>query len=100
VTVFGALRELCTLAFIRIPCLAFTVHAAQEIADAVTAVLSEHSKLIEAAAGCAVAAFWKMRNELQGKRIVVLCCGGNIGVAALKRILDMAQPHAMAAAPA
>jgi threonine dehydratase len=60
----------------------------QEIADAVLSVLRAHSKLVEGAAGCAVAAFWRQRRQLAGKRAVVLCCGGNISVEALKTVLE------------
>ncbi|KAI8462337.1 MAG: tryptophan synthase beta subunit-like PLP-dependent enzyme [Monoraphidium minutum] len=59
----------------------------QEIADAVLSVLTAHSKLIEGAAGCAVAAFWRQRARLAGARAVVLCCGGNVSVEALQAVL-------------
>lgn len=60
----------------------------QEIADAMLSVLHHHSKLIEGAAGCAVAAFWRQRRRLAGRRAVVLCCGGNVAAGALRRVLD------------
>jgi threonine dehydratase len=59
----------------------------QEIADAMASMLAHHSKLIEGAAGCAVAAFWRQRAALAGKRAVVLCCGGNVGLETLKDVL-------------
>ncbi|KAI8462928.1 MAG: tryptophan synthase beta subunit-like PLP-dependent enzyme [Monoraphidium minutum] len=59
----------------------------QEIADAVLSVLTAHSKLIEGAAGCAVAVFWRQRARLAGARAVVLCCGGNVSVEALQAVL-------------
>jgi len=60
----------------------------QEIADAMLSMLSYHSKLVEGAAGCAVAAFWRQREQLAGKRAVVLCCGGNVSTDVLKKVLD------------
>lgn len=60
----------------------------QEIADAMLSVLRNHSKLIEGAAGCAVAAFWRQRAALAGKRAVVLCCGGNVSLDALQSVLQ------------
>lgn len=59
----------------------------QEIADAMLSALRQHSKLIEGAAGCALAAFWRQRSALRGARAVVLCCGGNVSTDALARVL-------------
>lgn len=59
----------------------------QEIADAMASLLSHHSKLVEGAAGCAVAAFWRQRAALAGARAVVLCCGGNVGLETLEEVL-------------
>ena len=60
----------------------------QEIADAMLSVLRSHSKLIEGAAGCAVAACWRQRAALAGKQVVVLCCGGNVSLDALQAVLQ------------
>jgi len=65
----------------------------QEIADAVVSMLHHHSKLVEGAAGCAVAAVRKLGQEgqqqLEGKQVVVVCCGGNVAVPTLRKVLDM-----------
>ncbi len=65
----------------------------QEIADGMLSVLRHHSKLIEGAAGCAVAAFWRagQAGRLVGKRAVVLCCGGNVSIDHLKSVLERGQ---------
>jgi threonine dehydratase len=61
----------------------------QEIADAVVSMLHHHSKLVEGAAGCAIAAVKKLGQQLVGKRVVVVCCGGNVALPTLKKVLDM-----------
>lgn len=45
------------------------------------------------AAGCAVAACLKKREELKGKSAVVLCCGGNMAVPTLRALLDKHAPR-------
>ncbi|GBF99480.1 serine threonine dehydratase [Raphidocelis subcapitata] len=71
----------------------------QEIADAMASLLFHHSKLVEGAAGCAVAAFWRQRASLAGARAVVLCCGGNVAVETLREVLERGRVlHAEAAA--
>lgn len=61
----------------------------QEIADAVVSLLHHHSKLVEGATGVALAAFIRMKAELVGKRVVIVCCGGNISVPTLRHMLDI-----------
>jgi len=65
----------------------------REIADAVVSVLACGGKLLEGAAGCAAAALLKVAAErpaeLAGRACVVVCCGGNAGVAALRRVLEV-----------
>ncbi|WIA11794.1 hypothetical protein OEZ85_011886 [Tetradesmus obliquus] len=62
----------------------------QEIADAVFSLLQHHSKLVEGAAGCGLAAFRQLAQagELQGKQVAVVCCGGNIAVPVLQSVLQ------------
>eukprot|EP00898_Chlorokybus_atmophyticus_P006773 jgi/Chlat1/7097/Chrsp57S06776 len=60
----------------------------EEIAYAMRVVLQYHSKVIEGAAGVAVAALVKLKDELQGKSAVVISCGGNVSVNTVRRILD------------
>ena len=44
--------------------------------------------LLEGAAGTAVATLIKLQNELKGKRVGVIVCGGNISLDIIKQILD------------
>lgn len=64
----------------------------QEIADAMVSCLQHGGKLIEGAAGCAVAAALNVArqapHELAGRVVVVIACGGNVGVAALREALE------------
>lgn len=62
----------------------------QEIADALVSLLQHHSKLVEGAAGCALAAFRRLAaaGQLEGKIVVVVCCGGNIGPGTLQKVLQ------------
>lgn len=59
----------------------------QEIADAMVSLLHHHSKLVEGAAGCAIAACKQLGDQLRGKNVVVLCCGGNVAVPVLQEVL-------------
>jgi threonine dehydratase len=61
----------------------------QEIADALVSLLQHHSKLVEGAAGCGLAAFRQLAQagELKGKQVVVVSCGGNIAVPVLRDVL-------------
>ncbi|WIA31927.1 hypothetical protein OEZ86_002786 [Tetradesmus obliquus] len=62
----------------------------QEIADAVNSLLQHHSKLVEGAAGCGLAAFRQLAQagELRGKQVAMVCCGGNIAVPVLQSVLQ------------
>jgi threonine dehydratase len=71
-----------------VPCRARRVNVSeQEIADAMLSLLHHHSKLVEGAAGCALAAFWQQRARLRGARAVVLCCGGNVSASVVTDVL-------------
>lgn len=58
-----------------------------EIADAVRSIVVHHHMLVEGAAGVAVAAFQKERDGLEGQDVVVVLCGANMDVEALKGLL-------------
>jgi threonine dehydratase len=64
----------------------------QEIADAVCSVLEHSGKLVEGSAGVAIAAALRVAREtperLRGKDVAVVCCGGNVGVETLKKVLE------------
>ena len=56
--------------------------------DAATAVMIEKTRtLVEAAGAAALAAALKHRDRLQGRRVALLCSGGNISPAQLKALL-------------
>ncbi|KAG2483023.1 hypothetical protein HYH03_018103 [Edaphochlamys debaryana] len=61
-----------------------------EIAAALVGLLREHSKLVEGAAAVGLAAFRRLAPSLEGRHAVGVCCGGNIGLEALRRAMDMA----------
>ena len=60
----------------------------QEIADAMVGLLQHHSKLVEGAAGCALAACRQLGDQLRGKTVVAVCCGGNVALPVLQRVLS------------
>ena len=43
--------------------------------------------LVEAAGAAALAAALKLRNELRGRKVALICSGGNISPAQLKTLL-------------
>ena len=43
--------------------------------------------LIEGAAAVAVAGFLKQRNDYRDQKVVIIICGGNIGLETFKKIL-------------
>jgi threonine dehydratase len=56
--------------------------------DAATAVMIEKTRtLVEAAGAAALAAALKLRNQLHGRRVALICSGGNISPAQLKALL-------------
>jgi threonine dehydratase len=59
-----------------------------EIADAVRLILSTTHHLVEGAGAMGVAAARKLAPELQGQRVGVIFCGGNMDSAVLRRILN------------
>jgi threonine dehydratase len=58
-----------------------------EIEEALRFYIGRHHMLIEGAAAVAVASYMKMYAPLQGKNVVIVICGANIDMAALKEIL-------------
>ena len=59
-----------------------------EIKNAMVSFIKNERMLLEGAAGTAVAALIKMRDELKGKKVGVVICGGNISLDILKKILN------------
>jgi threonine dehydratase len=58
-----------------------------EIADALRSYVRAHHMLIEGAAAVAIASYIKMRDRFAGKSVVIVICGANISLDALKEIL-------------
>ena len=59
-----------------------------ETADAVRLILSSTHHLVEGAGAMGVAAARKLRDQLDGQRVGVVFCGGNMDSAVLRRILN------------
>jgi threonine dehydratase len=60
----------------------------EEIANAILLLLEREKTLAEGAGAAAMAAVLNRKLPLQGKRIAVLVCGGNIDVTLLARIIE------------
>lgn len=58
-----------------------------EIREALLSFIETHHLLIEGSAAVAIAAFLKQSEKFHGKNVVIVICGGNIGLAMLKSIL-------------
>lgn len=59
----------------------------EEIKQAMRLLIEKERWIVEGAAGVALAAFLKVREQFMGKRIVVLLCGRNIAAEKLREIL-------------
>ena len=60
----------------------------EEIANAILLLLEREKTLAEGAGAAAIAAVLNRKLPLQGKRVAVLVCGGNIDVTLLSRIIE------------
>jgi threonine dehydratase len=60
----------------------------EEIANAILLLLEREKTLAEGAGAAAIAAMLNRKLQLQGKRVAVLVCGGNIDVTLLARIIE------------
>tara|TARA_Y100000287_G_C13917248_1_gene208324 strand:- start:192 stop:509 length:318 start_codon:yes stop_codon:yes gene_type:complete len=59
----------------------------QEIQNGMLKFIESERMLLEGAAGTAVATLIKMKDELKGKKVGVVICGGNISLDVLNKIL-------------
>ncbi|MFX0124128.1 MAG: threonine/serine dehydratase [Candidatus Hodarchaeota archaeon] len=59
----------------------------EEIAHAILLMLEEHNMVVEGAAGVTVAAYLKEMDHFEGKKVVLIICGGNISIQQLKEII-------------
>ena len=65
------------------------VLASDDEIDAATAVMIEKTRtLVEAAGAAALAAALKLRDRLKGRKVALICSGGNISPAQLKVLLE------------
>ena len=60
----------------------------EEIANAIYLMLEKHCKVVEGAAGVALASFLKHSNEYVGKNVAVVLCGGNISMQKLAQVIN------------
>jgi threonine dehydratase len=60
----------------------------QEIADAVYETAKHHHKIVEGAAGVAIAGMARLAPRLAGKQLGVVICGNNIGAEVLAGIIS------------
>ena len=60
----------------------------EEIANAILLLLEREKTLAEGAGAAAIAAVLNRKLKLEGKRVAVLVCGGNIDVTLLARIIE------------
>ena len=58
-----------------------------EIKEGMRQFMNLHHMLLEGAAGMVVASYLKEREKLEGKKVVLVICGANIGLETLKQIL-------------
>ena len=58
-----------------------------EIQQAMVNYIEYEHSLIEGAAGTAIAALSKLKNELKGSKVAVVICGGNISINNLRKVL-------------
>ena len=65
-----------------------------EIASAMMSAIEGLHGAVEGAAAMAMACFIKERHNYQGKHVVVICCGGNVGADALDQAAQIVQRSA------
>ncbi|GHO87195.1 threonine ammonia-lyase [Dictyobacter formicarum] len=66
----------------------FLLVSEAEIAQAMVWMIEKAHTLAEAAAASTLAAAYKLRAELAGKKVAIVCSGGNTSLAHLKQALD------------
>lgn len=71
----------------------FVLLSEEEILQAMVWMIERAHTLAEGAGAAALAAAYKLRAELQGKKIGIVCSGGNISLAQLERALAARTPE-------
>jgi threonine dehydratase len=59
----------------------------KEIGEAIRYMVDKHHKIIEGAAGVALASFLKRAHLLKNQTVVIIICGSNINTQTLKGLL-------------
>jgi threonine dehydratase len=65
----------------------YNLTSEEAIANGIQLIAQKHHKIIEGAAGVAVASFLKNIDKYKNKNVVIIICGGNISMQKLKTIL-------------
>jgi len=87
-TAGGVEQGSVTFEFIREFVDEFETVTEEEIGDAMRVYMANSHQMIEGAAGVAVASLIKRKEQLAGMRVVVVICGGNIGLDTLGSVLQ------------
>ena len=66
----------------------FVLVSEKEIVSGIKNAINDHHQLIEGSAGAAIAALFKRKKTLIGKRVVIIICGGNINSNTLHKVLS------------
>ena len=66
----------------------FVLVSDEELLDATAAMITATRNLVEPAGAAALAAAIKLRDRLQGRKVALICSGGNISPAQLKQVVD------------
>ena len=66
----------------------FVLVSEKEIVSGIRNAINDHHQLIEGSAGAAIAALFKRKKTLIGKRVVIIICGGNINSNTLHKVLS------------
>lgn len=65
----------------------FVLVSEREIKETIVTLLEHHHFAVEGAAAVAVAGFIRLAAEWRDRRVAIICCGGNISVTTLNKIL-------------
>ena len=66
----------------------FVLVTEKEIASGIRTAINDDHQLIEGSAGAAIAALFKRKKTLIGKRVVIIICGGNINSTTLHKVIS------------
>ncbi len=66
----------------------FVLVTEKDIASGIRTAINDDHQLIEGSAGAAIAALFKRKKTLIGKRVVIIICGGNINSTTLHKVIS------------